>query len=296
MDETPGFGRRLVDRFAAVDRRPELVRLARRLRRTLPGDPGFGDPLSTAGTSGPGHPARSQCLHTSDIIFHEMPPLPSGRSANVTWRHVDEPSAVHELGFGVLQAWQALLERTGAGRGDREVTVVFTDLVGFSTWSLAAGDVATLDLLRRVAWALEPAFTDRGGTIVKRLGDGLMVVFDRPERALEAIFAARAALTEVTVDGYRPRIRVGAHTGLPRRIGSDWLGVDVTVAARMMELAGNGHVVVSSATLDALPPGAVDALGLEVRPHRRGLFTSAPKGVPPELGIWRVRTAVATGG
>ncbi|ATQ28952.1 adenylate/guanylate cyclase domain-containing protein [Rhodococcus ruber] len=274
MDETPGFGRRLVDRFAAVDRRPELVRLARRLRRTLPGDPGFGDPLSTAGTSGPQAVARL-----------------AGR-----WRDVDEPSAVHELGFGVLQAWQALLERTGAGRGDREVTVVFTDLVGFSTWSLAAGDVATLDLLRRVAWALEPAFTDRGGTIVKRLGDGLMVVFDRPERALEAIFAARAALTEVTVDSYRPRIRVGAHTGLPRRIGSDWLGVDVTVAARMMELAGNGHVVVSSATLDALPPGAVDALGLEVRPHRRGLFTSAPKGVPPELGIWRVRTAVATGG
>ncbi|AWH00375.1 adenylate/guanylate cyclase domain-containing protein [Rhodococcus ruber] len=274
MDETPGFGRRLVDRFAAVDRRPELVRLARRLRRTLPGDPGFGDPLSTAGTSGPQAVARL-----------------AGR-----WRDVDEPSAVHELGFGVLQAWQALLERTGAGRGDREVTVVFTDLVGFSTWSLAAGDVATLDLLRRVAWALEPAFTDRGGTIVKRLGDGLMVVFDRPERALEAIFAARAALTEVTGGGYRPRIRVGAHTGLPRRIGSDWLGVDVTVAARMMELAGNGHVVVSSATLDALPPGAVDALGLEVRPHRRGLFTSAPKGVPPELGIWRVRTAVATGG
>ncbi|MDX5312819.1 MAG: adenylate/guanylate cyclase domain-containing protein [Rhodococcus sp. (in: high G+C Gram-positive bacteria)] len=274
MDETPGFGRRLVDRFAAVDRRPELVRLARRLRRTLPGDPGFGDPLSTAGTSGPQAVARL-----------------AGR-----WRDVDEPSAVHELGFGVLQAWQALLERTGAGRGDREVTVVFTDLVGFSTWSLAAGDVATLDLLRRVAWALEPAFTDRGGTIVKRLGDGLMVVFDRPERALEAIFAARAALTEGTVDGYRPQIRVGAHTGLPRRIGSDWLGVDVTVAARMMELAGNGHVVVSSATLDALPPGAVDALGLEVRSHRRGLFTSAPKGVPPELGIWRVRTAVATGG
>lgn len=111
MDETPGFGRRLVDRFAAVDRRPELVRLARRLRRTLPGDPGFGDPLSTAGTSGPQAVARL-----------------AGR-----WRDVDEPSAVHELGFGVLQAWQALLERTGAGRGDREVTVVFTDLVGFST-------------------------------------------------------------------------------------------------------------------------------------------------------------------
>lgn len=54
---------------------------------------------------------------------------------------------------------------------------MFTDLVGFSDWSLATGDEATLRLLRKVAAAVEPPLLDRGGHIVKRMGDGLMAVF-----------------------------------------------------------------------------------------------------------------------
>jgi adenylate cyclase len=250
----------------ALNRRPQLIEGLRRVRRALPGDPAFGDPLSTAG------PGTARAV------------------ARVADRFLDhQPGASREMSLGALQVWQALLERTGRGRGTREVTIVFTDLVGFSSWSLPAGDTATLALLRDVAKAIETPMVDRGGHVVKRMGDGVMAVFPSPDRAVDAVFAAQDALRNVEVDGYRPRMRVGIHTGVPRQIGSDWLGVDVTIAARMMELGGDGNVMASSATLSALQPGTLEELGISVKPWRRAFFAPAPSGVPSDLGIWRLR-------
>ena len=44
--------------------------------------------------------------------------------------------------MGALQVWQSLSEAQGRGQGDREVAILFTDLVGFSDWVLEAGDDA----------------------------------------------------------------------------------------------------------------------------------------------------------
>ena len=57
---------------------------------------------------------------------------------------------------------------------------MFTDLVGFSPWSLQVGDEATLKLLRRVSQVVEPPLLEAGGHIVKRMGDGIMAVFSEP--------------------------------------------------------------------------------------------------------------------
>jgi adenylate cyclase len=264
--QTPKRGDKVLGWVGSVNRQPQLIEGLRRVRRALPGDPAFGDPLSTAG------PGSARAI------------------ARVADRFLDhQPGASREMSLGALQVWQALLERTGRGRGTREVTIVFTDLVGFSSWSLPAGDSATLVLLRDVARAVETPIVDRGGHVVKRLGDGVMAVFPSPDRAIDAVFAAQEALAEVEVDGYRPRMRVGIHTGVPRQIGSDWLGVDVTIAARMMELGGDGNVMASSATLSSLQPGTLDELGVGVKPWRRAFFAPAPSGVPSDLGIWRLR-------
>ena len=142
--------------------------------------------------------------------------------------------------------WQALTERVSGKPANREVTLVFTDLVGFSAWSLSAGDEATLKLLRRVSQVVEPPLLEAGGHIVKRMGDGIMAVFAEPVTAVRAAIAAREAVKAVEVDGYTPRMRVGIHTGRPQRIGSDWLGVDVNIAARVMERATKGELVVSA--------------------------------------------------
>lgn len=128
------------------------------------------------------------------------------------------------------------------GRQIHEVTLVFTDLVGFSGWSLQVGDEAILALLRQVARAVESPLLDAGGQIVKRMGDGIMAVFSNPPIAVQAVLAATEAMNSVEVEGYTPRIRIGIHTGRPQRLAADWLGVDVNIAARVMERATKGGV------------------------------------------------------
>jgi class 3 adenylate cyclase len=237
----------------------------------LPGDPEFGDPLSTAGDGGPRAAARA-----------------AGRLLG------ERGGASREVSLGALQVWQALTERVARRPANPEVTLVFTDLVGFSSWSLQAGDDATLKLLRRVARAVEPPLLDAGGHIVKRLGDGIMAVFDDPLVAVAAVLAAKKALKSVEVDGYQPRMRVGIHTGRPQRLAADWLGVDVNVAARVMERATRGGVMVSSATLDELSQADLEALGVTAKRMHRPVFAGKTPGLPADLGIYRLKATGET--
>ena len=169
----------------------------------------------------------------------------------------DRPSVAHEIGLGALQVWQSLSESAGRGRGTKEVALLFTDLVDFSSWALKAGDEATLDLLRQVGTAIETAVTECDGTIVKRLGDGVMAAFRHPQDAVDAALEAHRRLESVEVDGYKPRMRAGVHHGKPRRIGGDYLGVDVNIAARVGEAAKAGQVLVSEPAFDMLDPKRV---------------------------------------
>ncbi len=240
-----------------LDVSPQSVAVVRRVRSLLPGDPAFGDPLSVAGSDGAGTVAR-----VADRLFDER------------------PRASRELGLGALQVWQALLVRTGRVHGDAELTLLFTDLVGFSSWALEAGDDATLRLLRAVAQAVEPPVAAHGGRVVKRLGDGLMAVFPRAQGAFDAVVDAREALLGVEVDGYRPRLRAGMHTGRPRALGGDYLGVDVNVAARLADRAGADELLVSDTGVAGLDLERVD-----VR-RKRSFGWTRTKGVPSDLVVY----------
>src|SRR6202040_1470552 len=249
-----------------TNHRPGVVAFLRRARRALPGDPDFGDPLSVDGVGGPRAAARA-----AD-------------------RLLERDAASREVSLGALQVWQALTERVSGTPANREVTLVFTDLVGFSAWSLSAGDDATLRLLRRVSQVVEPPLLAAGGHIVKRMGDGIMAVFAEPVTAVRAAIAARAAVKAVEVEGYTPAMRVGIHTGRPQRIGSDWLGVDGNVAARAMESAGKGRLHISGPTLEQISEDHLDALGVTVKRVRRPVFSHRPSGVPADISMYRLET------
>jgi len=169
---------------------------------------------------------------------------------------------------------------TGRQRGEVDLAIVFTDLVDFSRWAMQAGDETALQLLRDVGEAIEPPVTAHGGDVVKRLGDGMMAVFSEPADGLDAVFEANRRLAWVEAAEYRPRIRAGMHMGRPRRIGGDYLGVDVNIAARVAESAKGDEVLVSESALARL-----DQESMRVR--RKRFFRG--KGVPPEVAIYSVR-------
>ncbi|MBV9350286.1 MAG: adenylate/guanylate cyclase domain-containing protein [Mycobacterium sp.] len=244
-----------------------VVELLRRARRALPGDPEFGDPLSLAGDGG----ARAAVRAAGRLLG-------------------DRDAASRQLSMGALQVLQATREAVSRRPANPEVTLVFTDLVGFSDWSLKSGDDAALTLLRHAARAVESPLLDAGGRIVKRMGDGIMAVFSDPIAAVQAACAAEKGLKSVDVDGYTPQMRVGVHTGRPQRLGSDWLGVDVNIAARVMERATKGGIMVSGPTLDKIPQSKLDELGVVAKRVHKPLFGSRPAGIPADMAIYRLQT------
>jgi adenylate cyclase len=241
---------RRVRRFAVqVDSHSSLLNATRRLRRQLPGDEQFGDPLSTAGA---------------------QPVEVLGRT--VSSLRPDRKSVIAELGFAGLQVWQSLSEAAGRGRGTQEMAVMFTDLAGFSSWALKAGDEPALALLREVGTKVESVIVGHQGRIVKRLGDGVMATFLAAQAAVDAALDAQEEVEDIEIDGYRPSMRAGVHWGSPRKLGGDYLGVDVNVAARVGDAAKPGQVLVSEALLTR-----VDADGLRIGRLKRLRADGAPR-------------------
>jgi class 3 adenylate cyclase len=239
MSESPEQetrGRRFLETARRFNRNPKLLAAVRRSRERALGDEEFVAHLSAA----------------------------RGRPADVAARQVvvlggDERGLLGEIGLTAAQAWQRLAERQDRGRGKVDVAVMFTDLVGFSSWALDAGDRAAIRLLGEVADAIEPPIASHRGEVVKRLGDGLMAAFWSVDGAAAAAFEGCERAAAIEFEGFRPQLRTGIHLGRPRRIGGDYLGVDVNIAARLCDAARPGEVLVSGAALADLEPGAVSA-------------------------------------
>jgi adenylate cyclase len=255
-EPTPTKAKTALARVVKTDTSPQLLKIAKWIRERLPGDSELGDALSTTGDE----PSLVLARRLSEF-------------------GTERPSATRELGLGALQVWQALSEAQGRGRGQREVAILFTDLVEFSTWALDAGDDAALHLLRRVGACEDAAVTAQGGRIVKRLGDGMMAAFNEAESAVRAALEACDQVATVQADGYTAQLRAGIHLGKPRKIGGDYLGVDVNIAARVAGAAKPGEILVSSAACVKLGDSAFDL-------KRRRRFKA--KGAPKELDVFSV--------
>jgi adenylate cyclase len=242
-----------------LNARRSLVQVVRTWRQVLPGDGDYGDPMSTVGTS----PAR--------VLGRRAGALNEGRL-----------SLLAEISLAGLQMADWLGELRGSVASNEELVILFADLRGYSQWALEEGDEGTVDLLRNVDALVTTCVEAHGGQVVKRLGDGSMAIFPDSESALHAAFSAIDEVGTLSSDGYRPRLRAGVHCGNPTRIGDDFIGVDVNIAARLCEEAPEDQVLISEEVRKVVSQDGFDAERADF--HLRGvpadlpLYRATPKG------------------
>ena len=77
----------------------------------------------------------------------------------------------------------------------RQVTVLFTDMVGFTTFSERSGEEAAFTLMQNLSKLMADAVREQGGVVQGFTGDGIMAVFGAPTAYEDApLRACRSAL------------------------------------------------------------------------------------------------------
>ncbi|MCT9934088.1 adenylate/guanylate cyclase domain-containing protein [Planotetraspora sp. A-T 1434] len=169
-----------------------------------------------------------------------------------------------------------------------EVTALFADLRGFTTFSERVSPGEIVEMLNRYHTAAVPCILGNDGTIVQFVGDALLALFNAPVRqgdhaakAVQAALEMQEAAAEVSrqvvaeqaagllADVEWPTFRVGVNTGMalvgnigsPEFRGFNAMGDAVNVAARLQALAEPGTVVIGQATRDRIGPAKVVSLG-----------------------------------
>lgn len=126
--------------------------------------------------------------------------------------------------------------------GNALVAVVFTDLVESTALIELLGEAEAHATRLRHFTLLRSVIANWGGREVKCLGDGLMVVFDRPGDALSA---AREMQRAVISDADACRLRIGIDAGEPMRAAGDYFGTPVIVAKRLCDAAAAGEILIT---------------------------------------------------
>jgi len=129
-------------------------------------------------------------------------------------------------------------------RGVRTVTVVFTDIVGSTALSQRL-DARTVQALRAAHFEVLGAEVDAvGATVVKNLGDGLMVVCPSPTVALLCAVAMQQAVDRANRGVVEPlAMRVGIATGDATEVDGDFFGEPVDLASRLCTAAQGGQIL-----------------------------------------------------
>jgi adenylate cyclase len=187
----------------------------------------------------------------------------------------------------------ALIERSAAAEqialgGERqEVTVLFCDIRGFTTFSEQAEPEEVVRLVNATLHEQARLIRDHGGEVDKYLGDAAMAIFAGPAMAHDAVRCGLAIRAALAGEGDAPgrSVGVGINTGWvvrgtvgsPDRMEYTALGDAVNVAKRLCDAAAPGDVLISAATFDRvraevhaepLPPLAVKGRRQSVAAYR----------------------------
>ena len=118
--------------------------------------------------------------------------------------------------------------------------IVFTDIVGFTKLS-AENEPAALSLLEKQRELLKPIVEEHGGSWLKEIGDGLLLLFDTTKDAVYCAIEIQNIVKEVD----NLNLRIGIHQGEVQFQGNDVVGDDVNITARIEPFAAEGGIALS---------------------------------------------------
>jgi class 3 adenylate cyclase/tetratricopeptide (TPR) repeat protein len=119
-------------------------------------------------------------------------------------------------------------------------TIAFVDVEGSTSLVERVGDRSGTDGIGRQLGVARDLLERHGGREVKALGDGLMLLFASPRRAVAFALAVQRALADTA-----PRVRIGINAGEVLERDTDPIGGAVNAAARIADRAEGGDVLVS---------------------------------------------------
>jgi class 3 adenylate cyclase len=155
-------------------------------------------------------------------------------------------------------------------------TVLFTDIVASTDRAAELGDRAWRDLLDQHNELVRDRLERFRGREIKTIGDGFLITFDGPTRAIECAIEIVEAGRTLGV-----AIRCGLHTGECELLDGDARGIAVHIGSRVCRRARGNEVLVSSTVRDL-------AVGSELEFEDRG--THRLRGVPGEWRLFALST------
>jgi class 3 adenylate cyclase len=180
-----------------------------------------------------------------DVMGGDAFEIPPGHDA---WVVGDEPWV------SVDWAGRRLFAKSPQEISDRIfATVVFTDLSGSTETLNRLGDARWRQLLAEHNEAVRTEIERFGGREVKTTGDGFLVLFDSPARAVRAA----AAMIDAAAD-HGLTARAGIHAGEVELEGDDVRGIAVHAAARILGVSQPGEVLVSATLRDLLSGSGIE--------------------------------------
>lgn len=230
-------------------------------------------------------------VHVPTLILHRrddfVPIGPARELAGLIAdaRFVELEGSDHALTVGDTEAIVGEVEEfvTGARHQPEPtralLTVLFTDIVGSTRLAADLGDARWRTLLDEHNRVVRRQIEEHRGREIKTVGDGFLVTFDGPARA---IWCARAITNAVSELGIQ--VRVGIHTGEAELLGDDIGGMAVHIGARVVALAGPDEVLVTRTVRDLVAGSGITFTD-------RGAHEL--KGVP---GTWDVLAVAADPG
>lgn len=166
---------------------------------------------------------------------------------------------------------------------DKELAIVFADVVGSTQLYESLGDDKARETVQRCVECMKEATREFGGEVIKTMGDEVMSTFPTADDAMSASCQMQQRVTTGNFSGdenVRVSIRIGCHFGHVVIEERDIFGAAVHTANRMTSQAKAGQIITTA--------GTIELLGSDWNSVVRQIGVATLRGQSEEVALYEV--------